>query len=168
MPITPPSADSPPPAAITDPPPSPASGRRSSDVTARRSSCSLACALDVVGDRWTLLVVRDLIAGKRRFSDFLRSDERIPTNILADRLKLLEGAGLIERAPDGERSRRLGYRLTSNGRALGRVVDALATWGLQHLPGTTRSIWPGAEVIGDREQVTGDGTEPLSPVTCPL
>jgi DNA-binding HxlR family transcriptional regulator len=90
-----------------------------------------------------LLIIRDLIAGKHRYSDFLRSEEGIPTNILASRLRLLEREGLISRAPSGERSRRLEYRLTLPGQALGRVVDALAIWGLQHLPGTTRSVWPG-------------------------
>jgi DNA-binding HxlR family transcriptional regulator len=143
MTITPPADASPPLAGpVRSPTSGPALGRRSSDATTRRSSCSIACALDIVGDRWTLLIVRDLIGGKRRYSDFLRSSERIPTNILADRLRLLERTGLIERMPLRERSRRRAYRLTPDGQALGQVVDALATWGLQHLPDTTRSIWP--------------------------
>jgi DNA-binding HxlR family transcriptional regulator len=129
------------------PDPSPGSAHQAADAGSSRSSCSLACALDVVGDRWSLLIVRDLLVGPRRYGDFLRSGERIPTNVLADRLRLLERAGLIERIPHRERSRRHAYRLTADGRALGPVVDALATWGLQHLPGTTRGIWPD-EVTG--------------------
>ena len=122
----------------------PASGaaRQTTAGAARRSSCSIACALDIVGDRWTLLIVRDLIGGKTRYTDFARSSERIPTNILSDRLRLLARSGLIERVPYGERSRRRAYHLTLDGEALSLVVDALATWGLQHLPGTTRSICP--------------------------
>jgi DNA-binding HxlR family transcriptional regulator len=126
----------------SDPAQSPGSGPRAPESVARRSSCAIAGALDIVGDRWTLLIVRDLIGGKRRYTDFLRSSERIPTNILANRLRLLERSGVIERVPVRELSRRRAYRLTPAGQALGQVVDALATWGLQHLPGTTRSIWP--------------------------
>ena len=55
----------------------------------RRSSCPVSCALDLLGDRWTLLVIRDLFRGFTRFGEFLASPERIPTNILADRLKRL-------------------------------------------------------------------------------
>jgi DNA-binding HxlR family transcriptional regulator len=111
---------------------------------ARRSRCPVACALDVVGDRWTLLVIRDLIGGKRRYGDFLASAEKIPTNILADRLKRLEREGVIARVPYSTRPPRVEYHLTPEGRGLGRAVDALATWGLQHCPGTVRTIWPSA------------------------
>jgi DNA-binding HxlR family transcriptional regulator len=111
----------------------------------RRSSCSVACALDVVGDRWTLLVIRDLLAGKSRYGDFVASAEKIPTNILADRLKRLEREGLIARIPYSTRPPRMEYHLTPEGRELGRAVDALATWGLTHCPGTVRSVWPSAE-----------------------
>ena len=110
----------------------------------RRSACPVACTLDVVGDRWSLLVIRDLLAGKQRFGDFLASPERIPTNILAERLKRLEREGLISRVPYSEHPPRVEYHLTPEGRALGRAVEALATWGLEHFPGTSRNIWPGA------------------------
>ncbi|MCC2627743.1 MAG: transcriptional regulator, HxlR family [Thermomicrobiales bacterium] len=84
---------------------------------ARRSLCPVACALDVVGDRWTLLVIRDLLGGKRRYGDFLASAEKIPTNILADRLKRLEREGLIARAPYSTRPPRDEYHLTPEGGA---------------------------------------------------
>jgi DNA-binding HxlR family transcriptional regulator len=106
--------------------------------------CPVACALDVVGDRWTLLVIRDLLGGKRRYGDFAASAEKIPTNILADRLKRLEREGLIARVPYSTRPLRVEYHLTPQGRELGRAVDALATWGLKHCPGTVRTIWPSA------------------------
>jgi DNA-binding HxlR family transcriptional regulator len=115
-----------------------------SKAGARRSLCPVACALDVVGDRWTLLIIRDLIGGNRRYGDFLASDEKIPTNILADRLKRLEREGLITRVPYSTRPPRVEYHLTPEGRELGRAVDALATWGLKHCPGTVRTIWPNA------------------------
>ena len=119
-------------------------GRLASDPGAgtRRSACPVACALDVVGDRWTLLVIRDLLAGKRRFGEFLASPEKIPTNILAERLKRLEREGLIASIPYSEHPPRVEYRLTPEGQALGRTLDALATWGLAHFTGTRRAIWP--------------------------
>jgi DNA-binding HxlR family transcriptional regulator len=114
-------------------------------VSARRSQCPVACALDVVGDRWTLLVIRDLLGGKRRYGEFLSSAEKIPTNILAERLRRLEREGLIARVPYSTRPLRVEYHLTPEGYALGHAVDALATWGLKHCPGTVREIWPGGD-----------------------
>src|SRR6266540_2900494 len=112
---------------------------------ARRSSCPVACSLDIVGDRWTLLLIRDLLGGKKRYGDFLRSAERIPTNILADRLKRLEREGLISRVPYSVHPPRDEYVLTPEGRGLGHAVDALASWGLTHFPGTQRRVWPSAD-----------------------
>jgi DNA-binding HxlR family transcriptional regulator len=106
--------------------------------TQRRSSCPVACALDLLGDRWTLLLIRDLFAGKHRFGEFLASPEHIPTNILADRLKRLEAAGLVAPAAYSEHPPRYEYHLTERGRTLGPVVDALAVWGLARFPGTRR------------------------------
>lgn len=105
-----------------------------------RSTCPVACTLDLVGDRWSLLVIRDLLGGKKRYSDLLASREHIPTNILAERLKRFEQAGLLERVPYSEHPPRYEYHLTAEGRSLGRAVDALATWGLGHFPGTVRTI----------------------------
>ena len=105
-----------------------------------RSACPVARTLDLVGDRWSLLVIRDLLVGKKRYGDLLASDEHIPTNILAERLKRLEQAGLLERVPYSQHPPRFEYRLTAEGRGLGRAVDALATWGLGHFPGTVRTI----------------------------
>lgn len=102
-----------------------------------RSTCPVACSLDIIGDRWTLLVVRDLIAGKRRFGQFLESKERIPTNILADRLKRLEREGLVETTPYSDKPVRVDYHLTKKGRALGRTLSAIADWGLEQFPGTS-------------------------------
>ncbi len=106
----------------------------------RRSVCPVANSLDVIGDRWTLLVIRDLFAGKHRFGEFLSSPEHIPTNILAERLKRLEAAGLVAAKPYSERPPRFEYHLTDRGKALGPVVDAVATWGLAQFPGTRRDV----------------------------
>lgn len=121
----------------------PASKREDAGVTdesaapSLRSRCPVACSLDIVGDRWTLLVVRDLMDGRRRYGDLLRSPERIPTNILAERLKRLEREGLIQRIPYSDHPPRAEYELTAEGRELGQALDALARWGRKHFPGTS-------------------------------
>src|SRR5215216_6397885 len=101
-----------------------------------RSGCPVACALDVVGDRWTLLVVRDLLRGKKRFGEFAASSERIPTNILAERLKRLERAGLVEATPYSAHPPRWEYSLTPAGRELKSVLSAVAAWGHARFPST--------------------------------
>lgn len=105
-----------------------------------RSTCPVACALDVVGDRWTLLVIRDLLTGSKRYGELLASAEHIPTNILAARLKHLEREGLLERVPYSKHPPRFDYRLTAKGRGLGRAIDALASWGIEYVAGTVRTI----------------------------
>ncbi len=100
-----------------------------------RSDCPIACALDLLGDRWTLLVVRDLFFGKQRFGEFAASNEKIPTNILAERLKRLEMQGLIASEAYQDNPPRYLYKLTPKGRDLGPVLKALAGWSAQHVPG---------------------------------
>ena len=101
-----------------------------------RSACAVANSLDVLGDKWSLLVVRDLLHGKRTYGELARSPEHIPTNILADRLKRLESAGIVASTPYQQRPVRNDYTLTSKGRALGGVLLAFVRWGKQHIPGT--------------------------------
>ena len=101
-----------------------------------RSACAIANSLDIVGDKWSLLVVRDLLHGKRTYGDLVNSPERIPTNILADRLKRLESAGIITSTPYQQRPMRYAYTLTPKGSALGEVLLAFVRWGKQHIPGT--------------------------------
>jgi DNA-binding HxlR family transcriptional regulator len=99
-----------------------------------RSECPLASALDIVGDRWTLIVVRGLFVGHSRYRDFLHGPEVIATNILADRLRLLESGGMVERlAVKGARSRAR-YRLTRKGADLLPALQSLARWGFEHIP----------------------------------
>ena len=103
------------------------------DVPAPRSDCPVACTLDLIGDRWTLLIVRDLLMGKHRFSEFLGSGEGIKTNILAERLKRLERAGLVERTRYQEHPPRYEYHLTDRGASLGPVIKAMYAWGSAQL-----------------------------------
>jgi DNA-binding HxlR family transcriptional regulator len=107
-----------------------------------RSECPVACTLDLIGDKWTLLVVRDMICGKAAFNEFSKSPERIATNILADRLEKLVGAGLAERyLPEGS-SGREAYRLTARGRSLEPVLESMMRWGLGHIEGTAARMLP--------------------------
>jgi DNA-binding HxlR family transcriptional regulator len=101
-----------------------------------RSPCAVACTLDLVGDKWSLLVVRDLLRGDVTYSELQNSREGIPTNILADRLKKLEGAGLITKSAYQEHPVRYVYRLTEKGKALRDVLGAIVRWGKEHIPGT--------------------------------
>ena len=104
----------------------------------RRSPCAVANALDIFGDKWSLLVVRDLFSGKRTYGELADSPEGIPTNILADRLKRLESAGIITSAAYQERPVRYAYTLTGKGSALGDVLLALVRWGKEYIPGTIK------------------------------
>ena len=92
-----------------------------------------------MGDRWTLLVMRDLLFyDKRRFADFLASPEGIATNILADRLERLERGGLIQRRQYTKRPPREEYYPTARGRDLEPVLRELIAWGKRHVPGTAK------------------------------
>lgn len=102
----------------------------------RRSPCPLACGLDLFGDRWTLLVVRDLLFGAERFKDFAASPEHIPTNLLADRLNRLREHGIVEQVAAADGSRHPAYCLTAKGQALRPVLEAMRDWGLKWEKGT--------------------------------
>jgi DNA-binding HxlR family transcriptional regulator len=111
---------------------------------ALRSKCPIAGALDLLGDRWTLLVMRDvLFYEKHRFAEFLTSPERIASNILADRLERLERCGLVERRRYLERPVREEYRPTAKGIDLIPVLRELIRWGKHHVPGTAKHPPPG-------------------------
>jgi DNA-binding HxlR family transcriptional regulator len=101
-----------------------------------RSPCAVACTLDLIGDKWSLLVVRDLLRGNSTFGELQNSPEGIPTNILADRLRRLEEAGLIGKSAYQEHPVRYAYELTEKGKAMGEVLLALVKWGKKYIPGT--------------------------------
>src|SRR5919198_3255075 len=95
--------------------------------------CAVARSLDVVGERWTLLIVRDLLIGPKRYSDLLAGLPGIGTNLLAQRLRELEARGLVERSTLPPPAATNVYRLTATGAALEPVVHALGRWGFQFL-----------------------------------
>ncbi len=100
-----------------------------------RSGCPIACALDLVGDKWSLVVVRDMMLGKRKYREFLDSPEGIPTNILADRLKSLEGQGIVHRRRYQAHPVRHEYALTRKGAELLPVLQQFVIWARKHVPG---------------------------------
>lgn len=102
-------------------------------IPERRSGCPVSVSLDVLGDRWSLLIVRDMmVRGYRTFREFQRAGEGIASNILADRLHKLEGAGILTTEPVAEDGRSTHYRLTAKGIALAPVLLELLIWGAQH------------------------------------
>ena len=106
-------------------------------------SCPVAKTLEVIGDRWTILVVRDLLRGTQRFQDLLGSLPGIAPNILSARLKLMEEHGLIRRTLYSDHPPRAEYALTDRGRELGMVVGALAAWGGRHVHRETQLVHAG-------------------------
>ncbi len=99
-----------------------------------RSGCPLACALDLIGDHWSLLIVRDLIfLDRHEYKDMLSSEEGISSNILSDRLKKLEAAKLVASIPHPESGRRKLYYLTARGKDLVYLLIDIARWSEKHL-----------------------------------
>ena len=94
--------------------------------------CPVAKTLELVGDRWTLLLVRDLLGGARRFQDLQTGLPGLAPNILSDRLKLMEEHGLVTRRFYSDHPPRAEYELTAKGQELGVVIGALAAWGSRH------------------------------------
>ncbi|MGI9507889.1 MAG: winged helix-turn-helix transcriptional regulator [Geminicoccaceae bacterium] len=121
---------------------------------ARGSGCPICYSLDIFGDRWTLLILRDLLlAGKQRYREFLASDEAIASNILSDRLRRLEAADIILREPDPNDRRQLIYRATDKGQTLLPVLLEIAAWGASNdldtgaPPGFAQSFYANREAF---------------------
>lgn len=124
--------------------------------------CALARTLDVAGDRWTLLIVRELAPGPRRFTDLLDGLPGVSRNLLTDRLRALEGAGIIARQELPPPAARQVYELTDDGRDLAVALAPLIAWGARRLgeraPGESfRARWPALAMAGlaDREAARG-------------
>ena len=121
-----------------------------------RSGCPINLAVEVLGDRWSLLILRDMIfAGKRSYNQLLDSDERIATNILRDRLNFLVGSGLLTKLPDPDQPRRKIYGLTARSIALVPLLVHLGSWGQQWLPASpnlrrkAKELFAGGPVLWD-------------------
>lgn len=131
----------------------------------RRSTCPINASLEVLGDRWSLLIVRDMLfGGARTYRDFLASDEKIATNILANRLARLQQCGIISSQPNPEDGRSLVYRLTPKGLDLVPVLMELSRWGTRHEAGEPPpgilDAWladPQAFIAGIRQAHTKSG-----------
>ncbi|MBI3561731.1 MAG: helix-turn-helix transcriptional regulator [Gammaproteobacteria bacterium] len=103
-----------------------------------RSACPIANTLNLIGDKWTLLVIRDLLfLGKRLYGELMQSAEGYPSNILADRLKRLEDAGLLEKHPYQHNPVRYEYHLTAKGTDMFPILREMILWGNKHIEGTT-------------------------------
>jgi DNA-binding HxlR family transcriptional regulator len=120
----------------------------------RRSDCPINFALETFGDRWSLLIIRDMVYfGKKSYSEFLASDERMATNILASRLVQLEQKGLLVKKPDVTDRRKEVYVLTEKGLDLIPILLELAGWGAQHDPQTAAPQAWMARVKADKEKM---------------
>ena len=101
--------------------------------TMNRSSCPICCSLDLFGDKWSLLIIRDMVfMDKRYYGEFLTSDEGISTNILADRLKQMEDKGLVLKYPDPDDGKKYVYLLTVKGQELVPLLLEMIRWGIKY------------------------------------
>jgi DNA-binding HxlR family transcriptional regulator len=99
----------------------------------RRSGCPLNASVEMLGDRWSLLIIRDMmVRGYRTFKEFLSSDEHIATNILADRLRRLKDYGIITTQRDSSDGRKLFYLLTTKGMDLAPILTEMVLWAAAH------------------------------------
>jgi DNA-binding HxlR family transcriptional regulator len=130
-----------------------------------RHFCLMARALEVVGERWSLLIVRDLLLGPQRFTDLARSLAEITPTRLTERLRQLEAAGIVMREPPPA-GREVWYRLSDAGRALGPVVDALTLWGIEYAreaPQAGEAIHPEPVMIGTKVWLNRRQVRPAEP-----
>jgi DNA-binding HxlR family transcriptional regulator len=119
--------------------------------------CPIDFALDVFGDRWTLLVLRDLVfGGKRHFRELIQSPEGIATNILAARLKKLEASGIISRHPDPENRRQVVYELTEKGLDLLPILIETVLWGAKYDPKTGAPKSTISRMRNNRDEVVNE------------
>lgn len=115
-----------------------------------RSGCAINLTLEAIGDKWSLLVIRDIIfGGRRHFRELLASEEGISSNILADRLKALTQAGILTRADDPAHKQKVIYSLTERGIELLPILAAMSAWGVKHMPVT--------EELGIRAKLLTEG-----------
>jgi DNA-binding HxlR family transcriptional regulator len=122
----------------------------------RRSGCPVSISLEKFGDRWSLLIVRDLmVRGLRTFREFQESGEGIATNVLADRLHKLEAAGIITAEPEETDGRKINYRLTKKGIDLAPVLLEIFVWAARH-EDTGASCGIIAEMEKHRDQVIAE------------
>ncbi|MCR2783200.1 MULTISPECIES: helix-turn-helix domain-containing protein [unclassified Microbacterium] len=127
--------------------------------------CGLTTAVELIGERWALLIIRDLLVGPRRYTDLKQGLPRIPTNILSTRLKELQDAGVIRRVPLAHRG--LVYEVTAYGRELEPIVLALGRWGFQAMgePADGDVVTADSFTIALRSAFVADAAAALPPTT---
>lgn len=127
------------------------------DLPTRRSDCSVSYALDYIGDKWTLLVLRDLLFnGKRHFRDFLASGENIASNILTQRLKQLVAAELVLRRPDPDSRRSVIYEPTAKAVDLIPALLELMRWSGKYDPQTRMTAKLARRIEEDRDGIVAE------------
>lgn len=118
----------------------------------RRSDCPISSALEIFGDKWSLLVIRDLMfKGKVHYGEFLGSEEHVSTNILADRLRTLQADGILAKRVDAGNASSYAYALTPKGRDLAPMLVEMILWSAAHDPMTAASADFVAEARRDKE-----------------
>ena len=105
-------------------------------IISERSGCPIASTLDLVGDKWSLVIVRDMVTGKKRFGEFMESPEGIKTNILTSRLRRMEEVGLVMRQAYQANPKRFEYLLTERGEALLPVLQEMCRWANKYIDDT--------------------------------
>ena len=131
----------------------------------KRSNCPILFALDIFGDKWSLLIMRDiLIRGRRHYKDFLYAGEGISTNILADRLQQLERQGLIAKRRDEDNKRQFIYTPTQKGLELVPMLMEIIEWSAKYDPDTDAPQWYIERLKTNRESVIQEIYEQCKPV----
>jgi DNA-binding HxlR family transcriptional regulator len=102
-----------------------------------RSKCPISCSLDIIGDKWSMVIIRDLFQGKKTFKEFSASSEKMSSSILSQRLKNLAYFGLIVRTDLTTNKKTKHYKLTKSGMSLEPILDYLSSWGSNYLSSYT-------------------------------
>lgn len=121
----------------------------------QRSECPISSALDIIGDKWSLLIVRDIIMnGKNTYNEFLKSAEKIATNVLADRLAMLETTGILTKEEHPDSKAKIYYKLTNKGIDLLPIIIELTLWADEYLPVSKDAIAYGKLLKKDKAAIT--------------
>ncbi|HLF34547.1 MAG TPA: helix-turn-helix domain-containing protein [Cyclobacteriaceae bacterium] len=123
-------------------------------IIRKRSDCPVSSALDIIGDKWSLLVIRDImLSGKNTYNGFLGSEEKIATNILADRLAMLEYAGILRKERHPQSKAKILYRISKKGIDLLPVLLELILWSDKYLPISAQARQFAREIRKDKEGI---------------
>ena len=131
------------------------------DMKKNRSDCPISCSLDVFGDKWSLLIIRDImLRGKLSYSEFLKSEEKIATNILVNRLNILEAENILSKKVSPENKSKFIYSLTEKGIDLLPIVIEIMDWGAKYNENSPRKEI-GKKILKDKSKVVSEYLEKL-------